>query len=956
MKATLPLLLLALAFGALLPGLADSAALALGGSSNQTFLAWAFLLCAVGYGAAGWGPPRWRRSLSPARAWPLAVLWLAAAGPLLPKLAPTLGSLAAGPPLSLATLWAWLLLVLLLGWPVCALGARLGLALQQSGARGWNGLLLLGGAGFCAATALGLGPLGWLAAVALAGAAGALLPPQPDAPREDAGFAALRGLAPMALLGVSLALGFSFLLPYLELYDGSAAIEDAVRMTTLLAVALLGAATFGAAISEARGARLAAAFLCGGLAAGWAASVAVLAAWENPRIFNGFVGADWLVRFNADDRLMEGDPLYVPVLAIRVGVLALLFGGSAWRLLARAASGDGTPPAPAALGVFLFSAGAGTLFLGYLAHPTLTQWRAAVAMGFALAAAAAAAWTTPYPRPALLRAGAALGIVAAGAFLLPWRPAPPTSVPFFDNFEWEVVAEEPAVGSLARVAKRRAATRLGDQYLTDGRNLIGASEEERAARAMEEAFAAALVAQPRRALLVGAPLADFGGLRGLGAEEVHVACDPPELVDLARTATDEGLRIPREWEGVMLDGVTATVAEAGGRFDWVLVRDEAIWDRRRNPLRPATIATCARKLTDDGVLAVALDPERCIPGLVGAVARAVADALPVTEIWLLPRGWHSPRLLVTGRQQDTSPRDGARLAEVLASYGLSVGPGDAELLRIAGPDAVVELAALSLAPPLPHSLAGLGEVEYRREDEIRPELRAGATLAALEAALGDRARDSLLAFYARHLQGQLYSTADTLIVHDYESIDVDRSSLDALMELTRRHPGSRLLRQSWAGLAYLIVNKRELGLIEDYYAPLADELNWDVPEIHTALGHASLELLQAEDALRRAQQALALAPTDRNALLLKAEALAQLERPGEAAETYLEIMQRTPEPGSDLLNARGEALLDAGDEDGARKIARVILQRFGQESLQARLGALLGLEPSDVTHGLLQDD
>ncbi|MFQ5749830.1 MAG: hypothetical protein ACE5H3_10300, partial [Planctomycetota bacterium] len=641
MNPPLVLFLLAAGTAAGGAGLADSLALALGGGGTAHFLTGFTLLLFAAAGA-------WRARSRPA-SMPPALAWMAALGLFLPPLAPGLSAFAAGPPRSLATGSALGLLLLLAGWPASRLGACLARRLACTGTGGWNALLLGAGTGFALVQGTGLGPEGFLAAVLLILVAGFLPLPPPAEETLKTGpsppEAPLRDLLPLAFLSAAATLALLFFLPRLRLFDGAAAPEEAERWACLGAAVWLGSLTLGTLLTRRRLGRLAAGLLAAGAALAFARGARILDRFATPAGFQDFTGWAGFRSLNGGERLMEGDALYTPAVTLAVTLLPLFLLGAAWRILVETGSHEEHRPISPrrALGACLASSAAAGLGFGLFGHPELTPARGDLAFGFLLAAACLSAATASAPRSRRRRSG--IAFLLAGIPLLAGGGAgvPRTGVPFPDLFRFSVQATAPALTSLCRAIHRQAGSLASSEELAHGRNFLTGTAEQRQAREMETAFALALGPRPERALLVGNPqAASVRLLRRAGVVQVHAAVDPPELLDAAR----QGLP---GWEGVVLDGVTEVAGAAPGSFGLILVRDEALWSRPRNLLRPSLLAACARHLTPSGVLAVGLDPSRLEPGVVEAVAGELAARFPAAEIWLLPRAWHMPRILITGR-------------------------------------------------------------------------------------------------------------------------------------------------------------------------------------------------------------------------------------------------------------------------------------------------------------------
>ncbi|KAA3608720.1 MAG: hypothetical protein DWQ01_11490 [Planctomycetota bacterium] len=962
MPAFLSPLLASLGLAAFAAGLADSAALTLGGTATQRFLAWPMVMFGLALGARRADRPGKIGILLPA--W----LWLLALGLFAPSLAPEIAPWTAGPPRSFPTLLGLLLLGVVLMLPLIPVAAATTRQLFSLAGGSWTVWLLGWTVGLSLSFGVGLGPVGF-------GAAGLLwlLGAWPRREEVVPGIAQTEdkpielpwaSLVPVFFLAVTAVLGLLYFLPYQELFDGSAAVQDLRRWMTLGFLALAACVTFGAGFAETRGALFWASLFAAATAFGWSLSSELVSHLAEQERFTAFQGMGFLPQFLADwrpqERMTQSDWYYVPLLLIRnLGLPVLLFA-AAWR------AALGLPGQARSerrqrgrlLAATYAGIGAAWLLWGLWLHPEATPWRG---VGAALAAAAAAiTCIVALPRPSnpALRwiAGCALALVAVAARGLPQTPN--TAVPFFDNFQWQVMTTPAAEGeaepepsttlaqqSLVRALQRQATVQMGRYFLGEGRNyLTPESLEDRRHLVLECLFPLSLTTDPQRVLLVDLLHPQvIQEMRQAGIQEVHWAGDPPEMFRVAKQ------HFP-SWQNSEPDGVYASVAEAPEDLDFIALRSFAPWERSRNLLRPSLIGLCRNKLSSNGVLAMAFDPERCLPGIIGATAEIFAEHFPQVELWLLPRTWGAPRLVLTGRQSDSFPALQDLLKFGLEANGLLLASEeDFPLLRLGTGEDLQSLPGLSLAPPLSRAIASLGATEYRRLDEINPSLRAGALLQSLQENLsGEEKANSFLPFYAAFLSDQIYTVYDTYIYgNEAEKIDVEEAHLDLLLELSRRSPQSRLLQDFWGRASDILVAKREPEWSDRYYGALVDELGWQHPGFHVVLGNAALEMLDPELALEKADIALRTLPDFYAAQDLRCRALTALDRHSEAADGYRQLAEMVADPADSLLKAWATAALKSGDRTTAEKVARRLYLKVGEAGLTQELGDLLGLQVPD---------
>lgn len=925
------LLLLAAVLGGLLVALAEAASVPAGGSDALRLLAGGGLLLALASGARR---PRGCRRFVLAGILLTAVLGLAMAVLVPPGLAGRGGGLV--------------LALLLLAWPVARLGAHVADRLEQAGPGGWSSLLLGLPLGAAAVEATGLGPAGWLGLAAIFGllAAAALQPrvPGTQTPGRPSPAPILHQAA-LAAAGAATAALLLFLLPSLALFDASTAAQDARRLVAVAVLLVLGAWTVGAAVAGGRLAWPAAALLACALA--WAQGRAgdVLGELALPGPYQGLVHHPRLLAvlgpLGQDGPLAEADPWHAPVVLAWVAAPSLLLLGALLRALAGAAGAASRPGRR--LAALLLGAGAACLLLALLG-PRVGQWRLAVAVLATLAAGLLAILAGPLPLA--LRGLVAAGVVALA--LMTGLPRDPTTgLPFRDWFEYAEAGQEEPGGparawgalSVARVLERNASVLQGDHLVADGRNRVDVLPPEESGRRLEVLFPLVLTAGRDRALLAGGLHAGaIRELRAAGVREIHLAVDPPALYELARAWHPD-------WEDVEADGVTSSIAGAPGLFDLVLVREPAPWDTRRAALERSRLRAAAARLAPGGVLAVVLDLERCLPETPGAVARVLRGMLPAVDLWVVPDGLRTPRLLLTARERGDWPREvPALLQAALAAQGLPLeDPTDLRLLRAAADEVLERLPAEGLAGPLAPHLPRLGAVAPRPDDRVRAMVRGGEVLQVVEETAGALAAETLLPFLRRHLQGQVLAMEDTLFTPEWKRIDLDDGALDALLAVTRARPGSRILRQLWRTAATWLRRQRRVETIQRLLPGLMEELGWRPPELLVAVGESWLEMLDPEQALALAEKALEADPESDDAGWLAARCLRQLGHPGAAAERLEEMCARHFQPRAEWLRAWGEAALEAGLRDKALQAARRLRTQAGDEALGPRLAELLGV-------------
>lgn len=955
-----PFLALACAFtlGAICTGLADSLALATGGATGQVLLSWAILLFVVGQGCHG------AYEVSPKKLL-LAALFVGLLGIFGPYLAPWLAAATAGPPRSVSTFVSIIFIVLVSGWPLAQMGAALATRMRACAGGGWTTLLLGSGLGVAVAVRFGLGPIGFILSLLLfywVGLASYKEPSSDTKVQPSRRTPGLRNHTPTFLISFSGTLGLLYAMPYMELFDGSTSRQDFWRFWMLGVAAWLGAWTFGVAFAESRLRWFGAGFFSAAYAVSLALMPATLERLSDPGTFEAFVRLGWLPSaldfMKTTDRITPEGDLFAPAMGFRVFGLSTILLAIAWRS-ALGGSHQLRSVSYDSLTATFWGMGSALLLLGFLGHPELTIYRGFLAAGFAAAAALAcfAAISSPKWRIAGF-ACAVLGLGAGFAFT-GFPVTPQSSYPYFDTFDWKVMHEPFPVGedettyqprraerlgllSVSRAVERNANPGLGREFLFQGRNQQSPLPTEDIHLRHETMFACLLAANLDRVAMIGTPHAgSISELRQIGAREVHLAVDPPELVETA-------LEFLPAWRGVQPDALYSTIAEASGPFGLILLRDSSAWERRHNLYRPSLLRICRSQLTEDGMVAVVVDAERTLPGVVGSLARTLQNNFEFVDLWLLPNSWRTPRILLTARQADLPQQFNSLIVQGLRSYDIHLKEDDLELMRVAAQDELDKLPTVSLRPPLSRVVPYLAKTEFRQIDEIRPQLRAGSLLTSMHESLGDLANNSFLSFYAVHLSTQLMSIDDTYVLgRETDKVDLEEQTLENLLEFSRRHSDSAYLQKFWIQLSDLLIAKRQPEWSEKYYGALIEELGWKDPAFYVVLGNAALEMLDPEAALDYANTATKTVAEYPIALDLKARSLYELERWEEAAQAYSEIGALMGDPPLNMLRPWAEAALFADDREAAEDIAGRLLVKSGADSLGKHLAELLGLQLED---------
>ncbi len=806
------LFLAAAATAATLAGLVDGAALLAGGSGRDQLTAAGAILLAVAWGS--------RRSFPPSSA-ALSFLLVGGIGWLLAKSGPTLA-----PFLSAPRLLGPLAQLLLAGFPATLLSARLTQHLR--GPHSGLALPLLGAAsGWTATVFFGLGALGFGLAAALAFAL-----PVPS-PAEKAENSPLIPVATRFFLGGSLAAGWIFLVPLLALFDGHAAPHHGARWLTAGLLVCLGASL---APSSPRLLPWLGSLLAGLAALGWHRVSTATARLEDDRVFNMVISHERLLGvLGKSDRLSEANWEYTPWLLLLIGGLALAAWGAAaalaWHGQDRQASSSGP---------FFLGAGVVLLLCGYF-HPQFAPWRGALAV--TMTTLAAGSFLLAISLAKVLRSFLAASFVAGLLFLtgFPPAPSPPSSIPFFDIYQYAVKvvneerAEMDAANSRVRVVTRQGQGEQILHFLLDGRTFLDPQPEEIGIQVAALRLAQSRAQSPSSALLIGAPVpALLPALAEEGVSAINVSFQPPELLELA-------LHDHPEWN-LWRNQISTGPVSGAPLSKLVFLSEPAPWRHGRFAWHPGRLTMAASRVAKGGVLAILMDPRAMVPGCVGAIAAGINRHFEEVELWILPDDWRTPQLLLLA---------GDALVPTVNA--------DAPLLRLARGAALTNFPRRFLSPPLPRMVAALAPAEFRLIDPLDSVHRAHSVLEEIAQTLGESAPKTILPFLLAHLNAQVYEVRDTLpTATPAEKVEVSEVQLDILWKLAQENPKSPLLVHLWETMAVLLVEKREVAWCHRYFPLLLQDLGWARSAFHVAAGRAALEMLEPQEALSHAQAALRL--------------------------------------------------------------------------------------------------
>jgi len=814
----------AFALTIVLSGLVSSAGQALGGSETDHLTALALVLLGLAAGLLRPGPH--------AAVHLVAALTLGVAAWILPEL-----------PRAVAALFVLGSLL-----PLSIVGRRFGHAL--AGTSPGSPLLALGVFFGLVAANFGTGP--WLYLLMVVGI---LWPPPANAVQNRSAQPASRHDR-IALFAVAFCCGVMLLSlrPFAALFDSGNVLQDTRRAVTLMLSFGVGWWALGAAFADGKVTRwLGASIALAASAVGLQRSGLTVDRLATPEEFAPLIGGERLLgMLNRTARLTEVDDLYVPLLTLVLLAFPTIAICSALRAVA--GSEGQTERWPVRLGLICSGFAAAILLTASFALPLFGESILLVAFYLCLTVAVFVACG------AGLRVGLPSGIAAAAIAFSMGQPGdyPNTGYPYYSLYQYSVAqnqsgtrAQQPSSSSVLRVIERQTPDREDSFQLHDGHNRLSPNEGEGLAWQVDTVFAACHAASLKRCLMVGTPHAEsLIALRANGAESVDLAIDPPELAKLAWGFTPA-------WSGEAYDGMSSTVARARGDFDFIMIREIALWESRRNrSLRPAALKQAARKLNETGSIAIWLDPRRSVPGLTDALRAELSDAVGVeAEVYIVPHQVFSPSVLIVASRDKASPAIRTRCLSWLRQHGLAVNPTvDFEVMRGDTTRDSSDLFPRLLSGPLPHFSLALASTAPSRLEEARPWQASARVLGRL----GETG--SLPWVLAAHEGAQVWSLKDTQVAPREAKVDLSADALQGLVELARRYPESLVLKQLAENFAVAAVRKREVEWAYLITSKLVDEIGWRTPWLLVSYGETLFEMLDKEGAERLANEALTLDP------------------------------------------------------------------------------------------------
>jgi len=243
---------------------------------------------------------------------------------------------------------------------------------------------------------------------------------------------------------------------------------------------------------------------------------------------------------------------------------------------------------------------------------------------------------------------------------------------------------------------------------------------------------------------------------------------------------------------------------------------------RRSLLRHELFRQASMRLAEDGLCALRIAADELTPRVAPQIAQSFSDVFSSSKVFVYSDTLEIPYLIFVGSNQEITISESAKATEVTLASNTNV---DAWMLQ--GPWRPVDYLLAANHPVL--------------NPKVSNHHRASAVLTDLASHQAD-GTESLLRFYAAHLQSQEYSVHDTYLQDNPLSTETTDAALAELMIVTKLHPNSLQLQQLWRNVGLVLVESREISWIDAYFGDLHEQ-GWDDDFVLLSLAHAALESL-----------------------------------------------------------------------------------------------------------------
>ena len=275
---------------------------------------------------------------------------------------------------------------------------------------------------------------------------------------------------------------------------------------------------------------------------------------------------------------------------------------------------------------------------------------------------------------------------------------------------------------------------------------------------------------------------------------------------------------------ILISDPEQLIHSAGGHSLIKLYAD-AQFIARRSLLRHELFRQASMRLAEDGLCVLRVAADELTPHVAPQIAQSFSDVFSSSKVFVYSDTLEIPYLIFVGSNQEITLSEAAKAIEVKLVSNTNV---DAWMLQ--GPWRPVDYLLAANHPVL--------------NPKVSKHHRASAVLTDLASHQAD-GTESLLKFYAAHLQSQEYSVHDTYLQDNPLSTETTDVALAELMIVTKLHPHSLHLQQLWRNVGLVLVESREVSWTNTYFGDLYEQ-GWDDDFVLLSLAHAALESLDFE--------------------------------------------------------------------------------------------------------------
>ena len=269
------------------------------------------------------------------------------------------------------------------------------------------------------------------------------------------------------------------------------------------------------------------------------------------------------------------------------------------------------------------------------------------------------------------------------------------------------------------------------------------------------------------------------------------------------------------------------LVNSSGGHSLIKLYADAQFISRRSLLRHELFRQASMRLAEDGLCVLRIATDELTPHVAPQIAQSFSDVFSTSKVLIYSDTLEIPYLIFVGSNQEIAISDSAEAIEVKLTSNTNV---DTWMLQ--GPWRPVNYLLAANRPVL--------------NPKVSKYHRASAVLTDLADHQADDT-ESLLRFYAAHLQSQEYSVHDTYLQDNPLSTETTDAALAELMIVTKLHPNSLQLKQLWRNVGLVLVESREISWIDTYFGDLYKQ-GWDEDFVLLSLAHAALESLDFDAA------------------------------------------------------------------------------------------------------------